>query len=465
MLGRAAPARLFPIDLLRNSSNFIGGVAPSGAGKIEDIKTPPRTVGPIGSALLSINGMIGAGIFAMPAILYSTLGSFAPWMILIVGLLVGCGTLIIAQLAAMFRQSGGPQLYAQAAFGPATGFQVGWLLLLAIMASRAANFHVLVSYLAAILPFFADPMIHSATVLALIALITLINIVGMRVAVGGLVVGTLCKLTPIVLICLVGYATKGLATEFALPTFGAVEGTALLIYYAFAGGIANGYAAGEVKNPRRTIPRTMIQSLFAIIAFYMFVQFAFNAVAPDVSDANTPLAAMGEAVLGETGALMMALAAIFSIATNQHTFWMTGPRIMFGMARRGLLPAWLTHLSSRSEVPDYSIYLFSTIVAALSLSGGFVLLAEVMGVGSQLIGFFAYAAFVVLRLRGQAGHPQAIGIWWWLCIAVASAYSIFAIIQASLNAFSLTGGLIALGTGLYFIAKRDETFTPEPEFD
>jgi len=433
--------------------------------RLDHVTTPPRTIGPIGSILMNVNGMIGAGIFAMPAILFGSLGSFAPWMILIVGMLVGCVTLVVAQLASMFRQSGGPQLYAQAAFGPGAGFQVGWLLLLAIIASRAANFHVLVSYLAAIFPFFADPAVHSLTVLSLIALFTWINILSMKAAVGGLIVGTVLKLTPILLICVIGYASAGLASEFALPSFGAVESTALLVYYAFAGGITNSYAAGEIKNPRRTIPRSMIQSLLAIIALYMFVQFAFNSVAPDMSDASTPLAAMGAALVGEAGALIMALAAIFSIATNQHTFYMAGPRILFGMARRGLLPAWLTHLSPRSEVPDFAIYLFAGLVALLSLTGGFVFLAEMMAVGSQVVILSALAAFVVLRRRGHAGHPRTIGPLWWLCISLGAAYSIFATIQASAGAFALLALLIAVGTVLYLVARRDETYAPEPEFD
>jgi amino acid transporter len=409
--------------------------------------------------------MIGAGIFAMPAILYSTLGSFAPWMILLVGLLVGCSTLVVSQLASMFRQSGGPQLYAQAAFGDGPGFQIGWLLLCAIMGSRAANFHVLVTYLAAIFPFFNDPLVHTLTVLLLSGLFTWVNILGMKAAIGGLLVGTVLKLFPILLVCIVGYAEAGIVTEFTMPTFGAVEGTALLVYYAFAGGFSNSYAAGEIKNPRRTIPRSMIVSLASTIALYMFVQFAFNAVAPDVGDDGTPLAAMGGALLGDTGSILMALAAIFSIATNQHSMYMSGPRVLYGMARRGLLPVTFTHLSPRGEVPDRAIYLFSGLIALLSLTGGFAFLAEVMGVAAQIVTLSTLFAFVVLRRRGKEGHPQGVGPGWYLCIAVGASYAIFAAAQASFGAFALTGGLIVLGTGLYFVARGDETFVPEPEFN
>lgn len=426
---------------------------------------PPRVVGPVASALMNVNGMIGAGIFAMPAILYSTLGSFAPWMILLVGAMVGCSAMVIAQLASMFRQSGGPQLYAQAAFGDGPGFQIGWLLLCAIIASRAANFHVLVTYLAAILPFFDDPLVHTITVLALIGLITWINIAGMKAAIGGLFAGTLLKLAPILLVCIVGYASAGIVAEFAMPTFGAIEGTALLVYYAFSGGFSNSYAAGEIKNPRRTIPRSIMVSLASTIALYMFVQFAFNAVAPEVGEGGTPLAAMGRALLGDTGGLLMALAAIFSIATNQHSMYMAGPRVLYGMARRGLLPATFTHLSPHSEVPDRAIYMFSGLIVLLSLTGGFAFLAEVMGLASQIVTLSALAAFIVLRHRGQVGHPVSVGPGWYLCIAIAASFAIFASVQANLAAFGLLGALVVFGTGLYFVARRDETFVPQPEFD
>ena len=114
----------------------------------------PRVVGAVGATLMSVNGMIGAGIFALPALLYAATGDFAPWMFLIFGLLYACNVLVAARLATMFRSSGGPQLYAQAAFGPLVGFQVGWLMVIAMAAGRAATLHVLVSYLAVFFPFF-----------------------------------------------------------------------------------------------------------------------------------------------------------------------------------------------------------------------------------------------------------------------------------------------------------------------
>ena len=233
---------------------------------------------------MSINGMIGAGIFAVPALLYSEVGNFAPWMFLIFGLLYACGTLIVARLANMFRSSGGPQLWTQAAFGPFVGFQIGWWMVLGISAGRAATLYVLVSYMAVIFPALAEPVPQALALGFLLVAITIIVISGMRTSVGSLLVGTVIKLTPIVILCAAAYSAGGIATEFTLPRFGQFESVALLVYFAFSGAENSAYSAGELKRPRRDLPLTMLGSLALIIIFYMAVQWAFIAAGAPQSE-------------------------------------------------------------------------------------------------------------------------------------------------------------------------------------
>ncbi|MEO1489185.1 MAG: amino acid permease, partial [Pseudomonadota bacterium] len=103
----------------------------------------------------------------MPALLFAAAGTFSAIAILIFACLYGSVLAVIAKLSTVFRQSGGAQLYAEHAFGPAVGFQVGWFSLAVNMAGAAASFHVLVSYLAAIFPFFGDPDIRLITIAVL----------------------------------------------------------------------------------------------------------------------------------------------------------------------------------------------------------------------------------------------------------------------------------------------------------
>lgn len=415
---------------------------------------PPRVVGTLGASLMSINGMIGAGIFALPALLYDKAGLFAPWMFLIFGAMYACGVLIFARLATMFRSSGGSQLYAQAAFGPTVGFQVGWLTVIAMAAGRAATLYVLVSYLAVFFPAIAGPIARPAAVLVLLAMFSGLTLSGMRRAVEGLVVGTVLKVTPIVVLCIAAFATGGVSTSFKPPSFGTFESVALLVFFAYSGTINAAFSAGEVKHPRRTLPRSMLLSLAIIIVFYMIVQWAYIAAGAPASKDGTPLAAAAGAVMGQAGVVALTLAAVFSIASNCLTFFVAGPRVIFGMAERGLLPAGLAHVSPRFLTPDRTIALFTLVVAAISLSGTFTFLAEVTVLGSQCIALCGYAAFVLFRLRGHEGHARGLSPSWWAMVAVAGAFSIYAALQAPLKAYVLIAGLLLVGSMFGVVAHQ-----------
>jgi amino acid transporter len=413
---------------------------------------------------MSINGMIGAGIFALPALLYAEVGNFAPWMFLIFGLLFAGSIVISARLSTMFQSSGGPQLWSQAAFGPFIGFQVGWVMVIAMAAGRAATLYVLVSYLAVIFPVFDEPFARVAALASILVALTAISLSGMTNSIGGLAVGTLLKLSPIILLCGVAFASGGIATTFTLPRFGAFESAALLVYFAFSGANSSAFAAGELRNPRRDLPLTMLGSLGLIIMFYMAVQWAYIAAGAPQADGNTtPLAMAAEAVMGDYGALLLSIAAIFSIAANALAYSIAGPRVIFGMAERGLLPARLARVSSRFATPYGAILLFSAIISLMLASGAFTFLATMTSLGSQLVVICYVGAFGVLMRRTTDVHDGVLSLRWWPAMAIAAGFSVFTIVQAPASAFALLGGLLVIGTGLYFVARRGAVMGPTAE--
>ncbi|WP_394729065.1 APC family permease [Altererythrobacter sp. GH1-8] len=433
---------------------------------MHDVKSPPRVVGPFGATLMSVNGMIGAGIFAVPALLYSEVGNFAPWMFLIFGLLYSCGTLIVARLCNMFRSSGGPQLWIQAAFGPFAGFLVGFWIVLGMSAGRAATLYVLVSYMAAIFPALGEPGARALALAFLLVALTGIVISGMRNSIGSVAVGTVLKLTPILLLCGLAYASGGIASEFILPRFGQFESVALLVYFAFSGAEVGAYSAGELKRPRRDLPLTMLCSLALITIFYMAVQWAYIAAGAPQSDGDaTPLAAAAGAVMGDAGVLIISLAAIFSIATNALNYFIGGPRLIFGMADRGLLPSTLAHISPRFQTPDRAVLMFAAVVAVMLSSGAFVFLAQVTSLASTVTSVLVIASFVVLMRRTDERHNGRLALYWWPVMAVSGGFTLFTMIQAPASAFGLMIVLLAVGSGLYFVARRRTFRVPEPEFD
>ena len=240
-----------------------------------------RDVGIWGAAFLALNGMIGAAIFGLPGKLDAAVGSFAPWLLLIAGLGVMLIALCYADLAARFDSSGGPQLYASAAFGPFIGFQAGWMLYAARAAALAANAHVLSSYAGALWP----PLDGPVTIIVTIAAITLVNVVGIRRAVDTLGAMTMIKVAPLVLIGALGLLLAPIPAP-VLPEFSAVESVSLVALYAFVGFEAATIPAGETRDPKRAIPRALLLTVAGVTLLYVVVQLAYSASGLGESDAE-----------------------------------------------------------------------------------------------------------------------------------------------------------------------------------
>src|SRR5687768_10883429 len=141
-----------------------------------------RDIGFLGSAFLSFNGMVGAGIFALPGTLYDRFGAFSPFLFPLFGLLVLIVALPFARVAARHPVSGGPVVYA-GAFGPAAAFQAGWIYYVARATALAANMTVLVTYLAALWPAVGEPVPRAMVIVAVCALLVIVNVLGVKRAV------------------------------------------------------------------------------------------------------------------------------------------------------------------------------------------------------------------------------------------------------------------------------------------
>ena len=412
--------------------------------------TPAREIGLPGAVLINLNAVVGAGMFALPALLYAGAGGFAPLVIIGFAFFVALDLLVWAKLSTQFDHSGGPQLYAEHAFGPFAGFQTGWFILAQNIAARAANFHVLVSYLAAIFPFFDHPAIRLATIFALIALFTGLAAVGTRRSIEALWIGTALKLGPILLICLVGLIANGLPSGFVMPEFTGAEAIALLLAYAFSGGAVSTIVAGEVKEAKRTVYRSIFVKLSLIALLYAFVQLAYVAIDPQDVNADRPLASAAQAVFGQWGVIAISVAAIFSTGTNQLSYFVSMPRIFFAMSEQGLLPAFLSRVSGRFGTPANAIMLYGAIVILLALSGTFASLATFMVALESLAGLLVVLALPRMWQRGEL----VLG-WLWVPVVLAAlAFNGWLLIQVPANAALPTLAVLAVGSLLYAVARQ-----------
>jgi amino acid transporter len=387
--------------------------------------------------------MIGAAIFGLPGILDAAVGSFAPWLLLIAGLGVMPIALCYADLAGRFDSSGGPQLYASAAFGQFVGFEAGWMLYAARAAALAANANVLCAYAGALWP----PLEGPHTIIVTVSAITLINIVGIRRAVDTLGAMTMLKLAPLLLIGALGLLLAPIPAP-TLPDFSAIEGVALAALYAFVGFEAATIPAGETRDPRRAIPKALLLTVAGVTLLYVLVQLAYTVSGIGASDA--PLADLAAKSLGPAGALLLGLTAIVSVLANQLSAVTSISRITSSFADQGLLPRWFGQISPRFATPVNSILAVGGIGLALALSGTFVTLAVISTV-SRLFAYLACIAAVPRLdfLDGKLRWGRGV-----LLPAIAGALCIWAASHSNMAEWQAFVAFLVVGAMLYLVAGR-----------
>lgn len=410
----------------------------------------PRTVGFWGTALFPVNGMIGAGIFALPAIMVAAVGNFAPWMMLFGALLILPLALVFSILATRFDSHGGPVLYAHAAFGSFAGFQAGWTRYASGVVAVAANTQVSIAYLAVLFPMLEDPTLKASAVVGFIIFTTIVNLVGMRTSMGTLGLMTGVKLLPLAALVVIGLATRDPAIGFSLPQFSEFESVVLLTFYAYMAFENGTFAAGELRDPKRTIPLALMTTLAAVAIFYLLVTCAYLAIAPQVAGDESALAAAAGELAGPAGVIAISLAAAFSIGANTLSGGIVTPRMTYGMAEQGTLPRIFGHISPRFQTPDVSILFYGGAAVLFSLWAGFAVLAVASTLSRLVMYLLTALALPVLQRRDAHQAP-----WWHLPIAVlAAASSIWVASHASAEAFQMLGLILIVGTGLFFIAAR-----------
>jgi amino acid transporter len=410
---------------------------------------PPRTVGFWGTALFQVNGMIGSGIFALPAVLVAAVGSFAPWLMILGGIVFLPLVLVFAWLSARFDGTGGPVLYGKAAFGSFAGFQAGWGRYAAGTVALAANTHVMVSYFAAIFPWLEGPTATTGAVVAVILVLTLINILGMRSSVATLGVLTVLKLVPLGIVVLAALVGGFASQPIVLPEFGQAESVILLLFYAFTGFESATVPAGELRDPKRDLPRVLVAMLAGVTAIYALVIWAYMTIAPEEGADTNALAGAAEVALGPWGALLVVLGAGFSIAANNFTSLVVIPRLAFGMAQQGMLPGWFERVNRRFLSPANSIAFYGLLAALFAVWGGFAVLAAASTLTRMLTYVISAAALPAIERREGALNTVHLAV-----AILAILASVWIASHADATAWTMFGTLMAAGTLLYFIASR-----------
>jgi len=361
-----------------------------------------------GVAAISLNSMIGAGIFALPAAVAVGAGVLSPWLFLLVGLMFTSIVLVFAELSSHFNGSGGPAEYTRESFGPMAGFGTGWLLFLSRTIAAAANSNVMVIYLGKMVPWFADGLGRTLFITLMIFSITWANVRGVKDGVRTMGILTFLKVIPLLLMILLGlpYVTSDILLPQSLPTIEDFDGISLLIIYAYAGFEAASFTAGETKDAQKTVPKALVRTILTTAALYFMIMLVFISVLPEYSSQST-LVDIGSKLAGPLGAFVITLTAVFSIGGNIAATILTAPRITYAMSEQQLLPSWFANVHSRHLTPDHSIWFIGILILIFALSGSFIWLAAASSLARLIAYLLCAAAIPVIRKKCDAKGEKA----------------------------------------------------------
>ena len=370
----------------------------------------PRHLGLWSAVGVLIGSTIGSGIFRVPATVAGQLGDPGPVLLawVIGGLIALFGALTYAELAAALPRSGGVFAYILEAFGPLPAFLFGWSELCVIRASA----------LGAISTIFAEYLGHFITMTPMqirwvaaagIILVGIVNWVGVNMAAVVTNLTTVVKYLALAALALLAFAAgQGSGSHFT-PAWPnglnlSLLGTALItIMWTYDGWADLSFMGGEVKNPGRTLPMALIIGTIAIVAVYFLINAAYIYLVPLPEMASSALIASTAAeripLLGAAGASIVAAIVMISCFGTLNASMMTGPRIFFAMADRGLFFQRIARVSPRYQSPSTAIWLATALGVVYVLLNNFQQLAEKFILGIWPFYALAVAAVYILRKK------------------------------------------------------------------
>lgn len=404
---------------------------------------------------LSINDVIGSGIYLLPAAAAALLGPASLWAVLIAGGAVALLVLCYAQASSYFDQPGGGYLYAREAFGPFIGFEVGWMLFLTRIASAAALSNGLAEAVTHFWPSAASGAVRVSIVVGSLAFLVWVNVVGVRAAARTGVFLAIAKVLP--LLMFIGIGAMYVDTSLAVPLgrdipLADLGEAALLLLFAYAGFENLPAAAGEYRNPRRDVPFALLAMIATVTAIYFAVQWVALGTLPGLAGSATPLAESAALFGGGWLALVLTVGATVSIlGTNSNTI-MLGPRYLHALALDGYGPRALARVHPRFRTPAVAIITLGVLSLVLALSGSFVQLA-LLSVVARLFTYIGTAVSVLVLRKRHGDQPGAMQLPGGPLIPIAALLLSLGLL-ASAKVENLLAGAIALVLGAVVYRMR-----------
>lgn len=367
--------------------------------------SPPKTelvraLGRWTLAALVFNGIIGSGIFALPATVTGLLGPSAIWGYVFAALAIAPIVTVMAELGSQYREAGGQYLYARDALGRFAGIQTGWFLWLMRLTAAGAVANVFVTYLGEFYPDVTTTVPRALVMIVVFSSLAWINVRGVR---GGARLSnffTVVKLASLGLFIVAGLLLSERHTP-AAPTqthaIGIWIDALVTLIFAYGGFEAALIPASETKDPRRDVPQALAIALPLVGVVYLLVHLLAARAVPDLAHSMRPLTDAARSFAGAGGAAAITVGVLISAGGWLSVQFVSAPRLTYALAERGDFPRWFGAVHARFRTPHISILVYALLVLGLALYGNFQWNVG-LSVAARLITYTTSCA-ALIRLR------------------------------------------------------------------
>ena len=367
------------------------------------------------STYVVIASMVGTGILISPGYMMVVLKNypviFGLWAL--GGLLAMCGALCVAEMAAALPRAGGEYVYLREAYGPMPAFLSGWTsFFVGFSAPLAVAAYIAALYL--LTPFRSAEAEagHLVKIVAavIIAAVTLPNLLGHRQSAWTQNLTTILKFGLFVVLVVAAFLFgKGRMAHITqgqpIGKVGVGDAATQLFYvmFAYSGWNAASYLAGEVKNPAKTLPRSLLLGTALVILLYLALNLTFAYAVPlanvgfDNAEQVPRLAV--ENLFGAKVASVFTVVLGLAFLATVSAFIITGPRVYYAMAKDKLFPSIAGHVSAKGRVPVYAMIGQSVCAIAILFVTDFQNLYQYASVGLSVFALLFIGAVYVLRWR------------------------------------------------------------------
>ncbi|MGH8496972.1 MAG: APC family permease [Gammaproteobacteria bacterium] len=409
---------------------------------------------------LSINDVIGSGVYLLPAAAAMLLGSASVLAVPAAGLCVLLVVLCFAEAGSLFDRPGSGYVYTRAAFGELVGFEVGWMTWVARVASAAGLSAGFAQALTAIWPGADTGAGRAAAITVPLLVLTAINIAGVKHGARTAVVLVVGKVLPLLFLIAIGlFAMRWDAfLPVPAPEYESLGEAALLLLFAYAGFENTAAAAGEFKDPRRDVPFALLIMIGTVTVIYTLIQLVSLGLVPNLPESATPLAEAAGGLIGPAGVWLLTIGAVLSILGTNNNTVLAGARYLFALGESRRMPVVFAGVHPRFRTPWIALITQTAVALPLALSGTFVELAA-LSVIARMATYIGTAAAVPVLRRRMPITPRTVRLPGGPTIPIAALLVCLALLSSA-GAKNLIAGAIALAVGaaIYFIGGRRRPF-------